>query len=150
MDDRAAIYRVRHDVYARELGQHRTNGAGYLRDSLDERNEYIVAKTEGELAGFVSITPPGRGTYSVDKYFSRDQLPFAFDGGLYEVRLLTVLPAYRGSGAAALLMYAALRWIEAHGGTIQKMLRILAEAVGTPQLGAAPLGISVQARRSTV
>src|SRR5262249_30515207 len=36
---------------------------------------------------------------------------------VYEVRLLTVLPAYRNLAIAALLMYAALRWIEARGGS---------------------------------
>jgi len=115
--EREAIYRVRHDVYARELGQHNTNGSGCLRDNLDERNIYLVANTPDGLAGFVSITPPARATYSVDKYFSRDQLPFPFDDRLYEVRLLTVLKPQRGGEAAALLMYAALRWVEAHGGT---------------------------------
>jgi histidinol-phosphate/aromatic aminotransferase/cobyric acid decarboxylase-like protein len=115
--EREAIYRVRHDVYARELGQHNTNGSGCLRDGLDERNVYLVAKTQDGLSGFVSITPPARATYSVDKYFSRDQLPFPFDDRLYEVRLLTVLRPQRGGEAAALLMYAALRWVEAHGGT---------------------------------
>ena len=116
-EDREAIYRFRHDVYARELRQHRTNDIGCLRDSLDERNVYLVAKAHGEIVGFVSITPPGGQSYSIDKYFPRDRLPFAFDAALYEVRLLTVLRPQRGGEAAALLMYAALRYIEAHGGT---------------------------------
>jgi len=115
--ERETIYRVRHEVYARELGQHHTNRSGSLQDSLDERNIYIVAKTQNELVGFVSVTPPDGATYSIDKYFSRGQLPFPFDDGLYEVRLLTVLKPQRGGEAAALLMYAALRWVEAHGGT---------------------------------
>ena len=115
--DREAIYRARHDVYARELGQHSVNNSGSLHDSLDERNLYLVVKTRDEMTGFVSITPPGRSSYSIDKYFSRNELPFPFDEGLFEVRLLTVLKPERGGEAAALLMYAALRWVEAHGGT---------------------------------
>ena len=39
------------------------------------------------------------------------------DEGLYEVRLLTVLPAHRGSELAVLLTYAAFRWVESHGGS---------------------------------
>jgi histidinol-phosphate/aromatic aminotransferase/cobyric acid decarboxylase-like protein/GNAT superfamily N-acetyltransferase len=114
--DRDAIHRIRHDVYARELGQHHVNAAGRLRDALDDWNYYLVAKLGGEITGFISITPPGRPSYSIDKYFARESLPFAFDDQLYEVRLLTVLKPHRGREVATLLMYAALRWIEAHGG----------------------------------
>lgn len=110
------IFRLRHEVYARELGQHPENVDGRLTDPLDEFNSYIVAKSNGLIAGFISITPPGNGSYSVDKYFRRDDVPAPFDEGLYELRLLTVTRAFRGSLVAAVLMYAALRWIESRGG----------------------------------
>jgi histidinol-phosphate/aromatic aminotransferase/cobyric acid decarboxylase-like protein len=116
VEDRIAIYRARHEVYARELCQHAANAAGRLRDLLDDDNVYLVARVDGELGGFVSITPAGRPTYSIDKYFSRAALPFPVDDGLCEVRLLTVLKPHRGRELAMLLMYGALRWIEAHGG----------------------------------
>lgn len=114
--DMNAIFRLRHEVYARELGQHPENVDGRLTDRLDEFNSYIVAKSNGLIAGFISITPPSNGSYSVDKYFCRDEVPTRFDDGLYELRLLTVARTFRGSLAAAVLMYAALRWIEARGG----------------------------------
>ena len=115
--DRDDIYRIRHEVYARELGQHPANGETRLRDPLDDGNLYIVAKAAGQMAGFISITPPRHGRYSIDKYFPRESLPFVVDEGLYEVRLLTVLPAHRGSELAVLLTYAAFRWVESHGGS---------------------------------
>jgi histidinol-phosphate/aromatic aminotransferase/cobyric acid decarboxylase-like protein len=119
--DRETIYRWRHRVYAEELSQHAPNAQGRLTDALDAHNLYVVAALAGELVGFVSITPPGRHPYSVDKYFGRAAMPLAFDGGLYEVRLLTVVPRCRGGQlggeVAGLLIYAAFRWIEAHGGT---------------------------------
>jgi histidinol-phosphate/aromatic aminotransferase/cobyric acid decarboxylase-like protein/GNAT superfamily N-acetyltransferase len=115
--ERDAIARLRHDVYASELGQHAVNPAARLRDSLDDWNVILVATFGAEIAGFISITPPGRPSYSIDKYFSREALPFAIDDRLYEVRLLTVVKPYRGRELALLLMYAALRWVEAHGGT---------------------------------
>lgn len=115
--EREAVSRLRHEVYARELGQHAVNPVGRLRDSLDEWNVLLVATIEGEIAGFISITPPGRPAYSIDKYFARGALPFAVDDRLYEVRLLTVVKPYRGRELALLLMYAAFRWVEAHGGT---------------------------------
>jgi histidinol-phosphate/aromatic aminotransferase/cobyric acid decarboxylase-like protein/GNAT superfamily N-acetyltransferase len=115
--DREAIYRLRHDVYARELAQHGQNEEGRLCDALDAFNTYLVATVEGKIVGFISVTPPGQGSYSMDKYVERERLPFPFDRHLYEVRLLTVVPECRGRQIAVLLMYAAFRWVEAHGGT---------------------------------
>jgi len=114
--DRQTIYAMRHAVYASELGQHAENERRQLSDPLDEFNVYVVATQGGRIAGFVSITPPGYGQYSIDKYLSRDELPFLCDGGLFEVRILTVAEPFRGTPAGALLMYAALRWIESRGG----------------------------------
>ena len=114
--DREEIYRLRHRVYATELGQHSENSEERLTDPLDTFNTYIVAKAEDRIVGFISITPPNMGSYSIDKYFSRDEVPVPFDDSLYELRILTVLPAYRGSRLAAALMYAALRWVEVRGG----------------------------------
>ncbi|MEN9285127.1 MAG: Histidinol-phosphate aminotransferase 1, partial [Verrucomicrobiota bacterium] len=113
---RAEIFRVRHKVYASELGQHAENDAGELRDGLDGRNVYLVVERRGELAGFVSVTPPSAGMYSVDKYFRRGELPFEVDGSTWEIRLLTVKRGERGSEVAWLLMLAAFRWVESRGG----------------------------------
>jgi hypothetical protein len=115
--DRQTIYALRHDVYARELAQHAANAEHELRDALDDGNVYIVAKSGEEIAGFISITPPALGTYSIDKYFRRDEIPFAIDRETFEIRILTVPASHRGTMAATLLMYASLRWVEAHGGT---------------------------------
>ena len=114
--DRECIYRLRHAIYAKELGQHHTNETGRLSDALDAHNAYIVAKSGEKIAGFISITDPTAPAFSIDKYFERAELPFTIDERTYEVRLLTVIKPRRGSELAALLMYAALRWIEARGG----------------------------------
>jgi histidinol-phosphate/aromatic aminotransferase/cobyric acid decarboxylase-like protein len=115
--DREEIYRIRHEIYAGELRQHPTNAASALSDSLDASNVYIVARIRGRIAGFISVTPPSSSHYSIDKYFAREALPFSVDDTLYEIRLLTVLKPYRGSDLATLLMYAAFRSVEAHGGS---------------------------------
>jgi len=115
--DREEIYRIRHLVFASELGQHAENPSRRLHDALDGFNAYIIARVAGEMVGFVSITPPGGGGYSIDKYFARKGLPFLFDDKLYEVRLLTVLDSHRHRDLSLLLIYAAFRWVEAHGGT---------------------------------
>ena len=41
--EREEIYRLRHAIYARELGQHPVNAAGRITDPLDAYNVYIVA-----------------------------------------------------------------------------------------------------------
>jgi histidinol-phosphate/aromatic aminotransferase/cobyric acid decarboxylase-like protein/GNAT superfamily N-acetyltransferase len=115
--DRQVIYKLRHEVYAQEIGQHPVNEQTRLSDRLDGLNLYIAAIRKDELAGFISLTPPKSGEYSIDKYFKREDLPFSVDDGLFEVRLLTVRPSARGTKLAGLLMYAALRWVEARGGT---------------------------------
>lgn len=115
-EDRELIYQLRHAIYAGELGQHHVNPTGRLSDALDPVNDYLVVQLGRELAGFISITPPTAPRFSIDKYFHRTELPFAIDDRTYEVRLLTVVKPRRGSELAALLMYAALRWVEARGG----------------------------------
>ena len=148
-NDRKQIASMRHATYARELGQHPTNGQGVLHDRLDEINTYIVARLGARIVGFVSITPPpthgGNGAYrySIEKYVDRGRLPFVFDDALYEARLLTVTKKFRRSQTAVLLMYAALRWIEHRGGD-RIVLMGRREVIGLyRKTGFTPLGIVV-------
>ncbi|MGW0755276.1 aminotransferase class I/II-fold pyridoxal phosphate-dependent enzyme [Streptomyces sp. NPDC002814] len=115
-EDLEWIHELRHRVYARELGQHAPDPSGRLRDGLDGENVYLVAARGAARIGFVSLTPPWLGRYALDKYLTRDELPLLSDGDPFEVRILTVEPHRRSTSAAALLMYAALRWIAARGG----------------------------------
>lgn len=144
-EDRETIYRLRHEVYAKELGQHHVNPEGRLTDFLDPVNTYLVISAGTALVGFISITPPGTPRYSIDKYLPRERLPFPFDDKLYEVRLLTVPSEHRRNLLALALMYASFRWVEAHGGT-----RIV--AIGRREIlsmyervGLKPIGLAVQA-----
>jgi histidinol-phosphate/aromatic aminotransferase/cobyric acid decarboxylase-like protein len=115
-DDRSSIYHMRHEVYASELRQHRIQPNAMLSDALDENNIYILAKVDEELAGFISITPPELGRYSIEKYLDRGELPIRLDDRTYEARILTVAPSHRHSRVAWYLMYAAFRWIDEHNG----------------------------------
>lgn len=114
--DQEWIRRLRHEVYARELGQHAPNAAGLLTDDLDGSNVYIVAVRRGEPAGFISVTPPWAGRYSIDRHLRGDGHPALGEDGLFEIRILAVDPGQRGEMIGRLLMYAALRWVEGHGG----------------------------------
>lgn len=115
--DRNHIYRIRHEIYARELGQHSLHREGLLTDSLDLANHYLVARYAEEILGFICITPPTAGHYSIDKYFSRKEIPFEFGDHLYEIRLLTVVDGQRNTHLFQYLCHAAFRWVESRGGT---------------------------------
>ena len=115
-EDRKSIYELRHDIYAKELGQHKATALGYLQDELDAHNTYILIKRGSAVLGFISITSPGSAKFSVDKYFDRSLTPYAFDEELFEVRLLSVVKESRNSWLALALMHAAKRFVEAHGG----------------------------------
>jgi histidinol-phosphate/aromatic aminotransferase/cobyric acid decarboxylase-like protein/GNAT superfamily N-acetyltransferase len=146
-EDREDIYRIRHAVYAREIGQHPENPQGTLRDSLDAFNVYLVAKVGRQIVGFISITPPSEAGFSIDKYFNRDEVPLAFDRGLYEVRLLTVVPDYRKRKIALLLMFAALRWVGSKGGNTLVAIGRLEVLDDYLQVGMRSLGKRVQSGR---
>ena len=139
--DRETIYRLRHEVYARELGQYSTNTAGRLTDALDAFNHYLVISDGDRIVGFVSITPPGGRSYSIDKYFKREELPFPVNDRLYEIRLLTVPQDARRSLLALALMYAAFRWVEARGGT-----RIM--AIGRAEIRSMHLRVGLETHRT--
>ncbi|MFI5802267.1 aminotransferase class I/II-fold pyridoxal phosphate-dependent enzyme [Streptomyces sp. NPDC051561] len=110
------IHELRHRVYATELGQHAPHPTQRLHDALDGENVYLVAARGPVRIGFVSLTPPWAGRYGLDKYLTRDELPLLSEGGVFEVRILTVEPRWRTTSAAPLLMYAALRWVASRGG----------------------------------
>lgn len=143
--DREPIAQLRHAIYAEEIGQHPPNPQRQLRDLDENRNLYLVAKLGTRLCGFISITPPNCGPYSFEKYFPADVLPFRPDSDCYEIRLLSVQKEFRGSDAATLLMYAAFRWIQAHGG--KNIVAIGREEILELylRLGLEPVGPSVKA-----
>lgn len=147
--DREAIYRYRHDIFATELGQHPVNSENRLCDGLDEFNHYLVVAREGRMLGFVSITPPTRNQYSIDKYLNRADFAELNDDRLYEVRLLSVLPDYRHHRIVGLLMLACLRWIRGQGG--RRMVGIgRREVLGMYQkVGFRQLGQTVQSGEVT-
>ncbi len=115
--NRIDMDRIRHEIYATELGQFKLRPDGILPDRPEVESIYITAFEEGRLVGFVGITPPDSPRYSIDHYLPRNDIPFSFGEHLYEIRALTVVDSARRSLVAPALMYAAFRWVQAHGGT---------------------------------
>ncbi len=138
--DREQIYRIRHAVYADELGQHASNAEGVLQDALDAVNSYIVVLRDDAVAAFIAITSPQSGAFSIDKYFSRAELPLRFHDALYELRLLTIREEYRHSIVLPLLIRATFDHLTALGATEavaigRREIVGLYEAIGFSRLG---------------
>lgn len=115
-EDLTKIDHIRHSVYAAELGQFSPHSNGMLHDKPDVKSIYITAVENGRPIGFVGITPPTSPSYSIDHYLDRSEVPVVFNEHVFEIRALTVIDSSRGSVTAPALMYAAFRWIQAHGG----------------------------------
>ena len=153
------IYSMRHDVYAAELRQHKENGSSLLRDKLDLFNIYVAAvdSHRGEVLGFVAVTPPmnrpydpAGSAYSIDKYVKREELPFDFDNGLFEVRILTMKKDSRGGLVGPSLMFAAFRFIEERGGTRIMVIGRREVAHMYERTGLKPLGSYVSGKPAVI
>ena len=117
-DMREDIYRARHEIFAKELGQYPCLSKQRLRDPTDCWNTYIAAVKDGAVLGFVAITPP-----HLPKAFERHGVS-PLDRAAFEIRLLAVRPPFRGRGLASALCYAACRFVEASGGqSVEAMAR---------------------------
>jgi histidinol-phosphate/aromatic aminotransferase/cobyric acid decarboxylase-like protein len=114
--NRTEINHIRHDIYAKELGQFPASPNESLHDRPGVDSTYIAAFESGILIGFVAITPPSSPSYSIDHYVSRKDLSVPFDKHLFEIRALTVIDSSRGTMVAPALMYAAFRWVQEQGG----------------------------------
>lgn len=105
-----AIARLRHGVYADELGQFESRDDARLPES-EIWNRVFIGAFDGEtLVGYVAVTMPG-GTYSFESY----GLPVANHDG-YEIRALCVDSKFRRRGIGKALVHAALRFARASGG----------------------------------
>jgi GNAT superfamily N-acetyltransferase len=116
-DQRMEIIRICTEAYAAADPSGSPATPWDLAPVLDQQSVYLIATRPRQVLGFIGITPPTCPRYALETYLSRDQIPIAFDAHVYELRLLTVARAYQRTRLAALLMYGAFRWVEAHGGT---------------------------------
>ena len=115
------ISTIRHDVYADELNQYDSNADGVLEDP----GRHFIACVEGDdLVGYISLNPPESQPFRLTTYFPGDVLDrtvFAActdpKNTVFEVRGLTVAPAYRGQNFAFRLMRHALEFVVERGGT---------------------------------
>lgn len=92
-DDGQRIFRLNHQVFAAELGQHAMREGGLLVDKFHAKNQYFVAERDGQILGLVSAhtTAP----FSVEERCPRFKELVPQDRPIAEVRLLAVDSRYR-------------------------------------------------------
>src|SRR3954463_12572264 len=88
-EDVDSIDRLRHDVYARELGQYPLAPSGRLSDA-HPHSKILCAQIGRKLIGFIAMTPPGSPCLRVEHYLPRERLPFTIGPKTAEARQLTV------------------------------------------------------------
>ena len=115
-EDREQIYRLRYDIYAKELGQYPENVEKKIQNQYDEVNEYFVIKdSELNIVAFISVTPPNKYGLSSVNHLKKINVIYHGDPDAYEMRLLTVVNS-RGLFFSFVLVYLVISWIKYYGG----------------------------------
>ena len=112
---------LRHEVYASELQQYQANSEQQLEDP---GHHFIACMIDEELAGYISLNPPNKQPFRVNRYFSQETLDETLHSkcgdrlsSTYEVRALTVSSKFRGKQISAQLMAHALKFVLQVEGT---------------------------------
>jgi hypothetical protein len=92
------------------------------------------------VVAFISITPPSAKSFSIDKSFSRLELPVRFYDRLYELRLSTVIKSHRNTVVFPMLVRASFDYLLAKGETEaivigRSALLPMYEGIGFEKLG---------------
>lgn len=123
-DEFEELWRLNHEIYCRELGQHSLDSSGLRVDKLHNQAVYFVAYVNGELAGMLSITPPGVAGISTLTRIPYDEELHGAAANTAEVRLLGVRLNFRGEGVYGKLIYSLMQYCAVHS-----IHRILISAV---------------------
>lgn len=101
-----SMWRLNHDVFARELGQHAARADGRLVDKFHGKNIYRVAWDGERVLGMVCahMTPP----FSVVGHFGETAAREIVPGVTAEIRLLALRPECRGNAAVPVRLFDSL------------------------------------------
>jgi aspartate aminotransferase-like enzyme len=105
------IHRLNHQVFAEEIRQHHPNADGQLVDRFHTANRYFIALHQGELAGMISVHPGP--AFSIASRLPDLTALRALRAPL-EVRLLAIVPQYRGSIILPGLLLEVYRFARLH------------------------------------
>lgn len=113
--DLQALWRLNHQVYCVELGQHPIHPSGMRVDRMHQTAAvYVSAKVDGELVGMLSVTPPGGGKLSTIGRIPEGDSSRLDLHDAAEVRLLAVRSDYRALGIYDHLMLFLMKYCAEH------------------------------------
>jgi GNAT superfamily N-acetyltransferase len=108
--DMEDLWKLNHEVYCRELGQHRLETSGRRIDKMYSTAIYFAARADGIFAGMLSATPPGSGSISTLKRIPHENGVHREALLTTEVRLLAVARKFRGRGVYDHLIFALMKY----------------------------------------
>jgi aspartate aminotransferase-like enzyme/predicted N-acetyltransferase YhbS len=111
--DFAALHRLNHRTFVRELSQHADNGLGRLVDKFHDKNLYFVAMSGERVVGMLSVHD--RPPFSVADKLADPLVLDRLGPHPLEVRLLAVEPAHRRGTVFSGLALAVLRHAQREG-----------------------------------
>jgi aspartate aminotransferase-like enzyme/GNAT superfamily N-acetyltransferase len=106
------IHRLNHQVFAEEIPQHPRTPDGQLIDRFHAANRYFIALHDNHLAGMISVHPGPE--FSIAGRLA-DLAPLQALRAPLEVRLLAIVPQYRGSAILPGLLIEVFRYARLHG-----------------------------------
>ncbi len=101
-EDFEVIRRMNNQVFACEIGQHEASPDGSLVDPFESRSQFLLAFDSGYPAAMVSFHD--RRPFSVEKKLADPSIIAKLPGPVFEIRLLAVDPAYRGTPLLTILL----------------------------------------------
>lgn len=106
------IHRLNHQVFAEEIPQHPRTADGQIVDRFHAANRYFMALDDGDLVGMISVHAGPE--FSIASRLP-DPAPLQALRAPLEVRLLAIVPHYRGSAILPGLLIEVYRYAQLHG-----------------------------------
>jgi len=141
-DDYDIIRRMNNDVFASEIGQHQASPDGRLVDALESRSDFLLAFDSRRLAAMVSFH--GQPPFSVEGKLPGPGSLVSLPGPVFEIRLLAVDPAYRGTHVLMLLLIRLFDILCGKGARTVVISGIASRASMYRKMGFMPLGPAVR------
>lgn len=149
-NDWEKIHRINWIIFAEELGQYSIDsGAGFIVDKNHASNIYIVAEYQDSIVGMLAITTPSDVPFSTEKRIRDSSFINLFREKMIEIRLLSVLPEFRGTDVYWKLIFFVLDWAIKRNYCYMLASGIQRAVPLYVQLGFMPVGQPVEEGRAT-
>ncbi len=141
-EDFDTIRRMNNQIFACEIGQHDASPDGLLVDPLESRSQFLLAFDSGHPAAMVSFHD--RPPFSAEKKLADPSVIATLPGPVFEIRLLAVDPAYRGTPLLTILLARLFEILRERGARTAIISGITTRAPLYRAMGFAELGAAVR------